>query len=151
MEIRIDALDGPEIINLLEEHLRHMIEVTPPGSMHALDLDALRQPEIVFWSAWENGELLGCAALKELDPRHGEIKSMRTAPGHLGKGVASGLLRHMLAEARRRDYQRLSLETGSQPAFDPAKKLYGKFGFTRCAPFADYREDPNSVYMTLEL
>jgi putative acetyltransferase len=104
-----------------------------------------------MWSAWEDGELLGCAALKELDPRHGEIKSMRTVTGHLRKGVASALLRRIFAEAKRRSYRRLSLETGSMAAFAPARELYVRFGFEPCGPFADYVEDPNSVFMTRTL
>ena len=124
---------------------------SPPESMHALDIEALRQPGITFWTAWENGELLGCGAIKELSPRHGEIKSMRTAAPHLRKGVARGLLNHILEEAKRRRYRRLSLETGSLEAFAPARGLYGGFGFKQCRPFADYVEDPHSVFMTMEL
>ena len=151
MEIKLDNLSGAEIHELLQEHLRHMHEVSPPESVHALDIEALRQPEITFWTVWENGELLGCGALKELDAQHAEIKSMRTASRHLRKGVATKLLEHILAEAKRRGYRRLSLETGSMAAFEPARRLYANFGFTYCAPFADYIEDPNSVFMTREL
>ncbi|HEX8118449.1 MAG TPA: GNAT family N-acetyltransferase [Pyrinomonadaceae bacterium] len=151
MEIRVDDLSGAEIRALLEEHLRHMHSVSPPESVHALDLDGLRRPEVTFWTAWEGEELVGCGALKQLDPRHGEIKSMRTAAAHLRKGVAARLLEHILAEAARRGYARLSLETGSQPDFEPARSLYARFGFGYCEPFADYTEDPNSVFMTLEL
>jgi putative acetyltransferase len=124
---------------------------SPPESVHALDLDALRQPGISFWSLWHESSLAGVAALKELDAHHGEVKSMRTVSGMLRQGVASRLLRHVLQEARRRSYQRLSLETGSMAAFEPAHRLYGHFGFTRCGPFADYAEDPYSVFMTLIL
>ena len=124
---------------------------SPPESIHALDLDGLRRPEVTFWSVWQNAELMGCGAIKELDSRHGEIKSMRTVSSHLRKGVAATLIRHMLDEARRRSYRRLSLETGSMEAFAPARTLYAKFGFTPCAPFADYVEDPYSVFMTREL
>jgi putative acetyltransferase len=151
MDIRIDDLTGPEVLELLREHLRHMRQISPPESVHALDIDALRGPEITFWTARDGGELLGCGALKELDPRHGEIKSMRTASRHLRRGVASSLLRHVVGEARRRGYTRLSLETGSEPAFEPARRLYESFEFTYCGPFADYVEDPNSVFMTREL
>ncbi|MEA2175190.1 MAG: putative acetyltransferase [Blastocatellia bacterium] len=151
MHIKIDDLKGSEIYELLQEHLRHMRLHSPPESVHALDIEALRKPEITFWTVWENGELLGCGALKELDAQHGEIKSMRTSSSHLRKGVAKNLLHHMLEEARRRGYNRLSLETGSMEAFEPARQLYANFGFTYCAPFADYVEDPYSVFMTREL
>lgn len=151
MEIRIDDLSSPKIIELLREHLHSMTLHSPPESIHALDVDALRQPEITFWSAWDGDELMGCGAIKELDAEHGEIKSMRTATAHLRKGVAAALMRHILDEAQRRSYQRLSLETGSMEAFAPAHRLYASFGFKRCAPFADYLEDPYSIFMTKEL
>ena len=124
---------------------------SPPESVHALDIDALRKPEITFWTAWEKDELLGCGALKQLDAQHAELKSMRTSSAHLRKGVAKSLLNHILAVARQRSYRRLSLETGSMAAFAPARTLYAQSGFTLCKPFADYIEDPNSVFMTREL
>lgn len=148
MEIRVDDLTGPEIIGLLEEHLRCMALVSPPESRHALDLDRLRKPEITFWTAWKGSDLAGCGALKELDRRHGEIKSMRTAYAYQRQGVASTMLRHIIKEAQSRGYQRLSLETGSMAYFEPARRLYARFGFTHCAPFATYQADPNSVFMT---
>jgi putative acetyltransferase len=148
MLIRIDDLTGPEIRALLEEHLRNMYELSPPESVHALDLAALRQPEITFWTAWSEGALVGCGALKELDPTHGEVKSMRTASAQRRKGVGRAMLVHIIAEARVRSYARLSLETGSTGAFLPARRLYESFGFTYCAPFADYTDDPNSAFMT---
>ncbi len=151
LHIRLDDLRGPEIRALLEEHLADMRRISPPESVHALDLDALRRPEISFWTVWAGGEMLGCGALKELDSSHGEIKSMRTAAAHRGKGVARAVLAHAVDEATRRGYGRLSLETGSQPDFEPARRLYASFGFTFCGPFADYAEDPNSVFMTLAL
>ena len=119
--------------------------------MHALDIEALRKPGITFWSAWEGDQLAGCGALKQLDGRYAEVKSMRTAAPFLRKGVASALLRHMIGVAKQRGYRRLSLETGSQKEFEPARRLYTRFGFTNCTPFADYIEDPNSVFMTMEL
>jgi len=128
-----------------------MHSLSPPESVHALDLEALRGPDVTFWTVWSDGELLGCGALKELSATHGEIKSMRTAPAHLRRGVARAMLRHILREATERGYGRLSLETGSMRAFSPARKLYESFGFAYGAPFADYREDPNSVFMTKEL
>ena len=151
MDIRPDDLTGDAIRALLAEHLRRMHEISPPESVHALDLDGLRAPDVTFWSAWSDGELLGCGALREIDAAHGEVKSMRTAAAHLRQRVAAAMLRHLLAEARRRGYARVSLETGSQPPFEPARRLYASFGFEPCAPFADYVEDPNSVFMTLAL
>lgn len=148
MDIRVDDLRGPEITRLVREHLQGVALHSPPESIHALGLDALRKPGITFWSVWHDAELLGCGALKELDARHGEIKSMRTASLHLRKGVAAKLLQHILEVAGQRDYRRLSLETGSMPAFAPARRLYARFGFEPCGPFADYRDDPNSVFMT---
>jgi putative acetyltransferase len=148
MEIRIDDLQGPEIRVLLEEHLSEMRLHSPPESVHALDLERLRQPDITFWTVWANGALLGCGALRELTPKHGEIKSMRTAVAHRRKGVAQAMLGHVLAEAEQRGYTRLSLETGSMDAFAPARKLYERFGFAYCPPFGSYFEDPNSVCMT---
>ena len=141
----------PRSAHFLREHVRDMHLHSPPESVHALDLDALRRPEITFWTVWDGGELLGCGALKELDATHGEIKSMRTAAAHLRKGVALALLAHIVNEARHRGYRRLSLETGSSAAFHPAHKLYESFGFTYCGPFVGYIEDPYSFFMTLEL
>lgn len=146
-----DDLSSAEVAALLGEHLKGMVRHSPPESIHALDLPALCGPAITFWTAWDDSELLGCGALKELNPRHGEIKSMRTANAHLGRGVATAILSHLLKEARRRSYSRLSLETGSGRAFLPAHSLYEKFGFNDCGPFGQYREDPFSRFMTLEL
>lgn len=148
MEIKIDDLTGSEIKELIKEHLNGMTLNSPPESIHALNLDQLKRPEITFWSVWEDNELLGCGALKELDCRHGEVKSMRTATSHLRKGVAKRMIEHIIEEAERRGYTRLSLETGSMNAFEPARKLYESFGFEYCNPFSDYIEDPNSVFMT---
>ena len=148
MLIRVDDLRGPQIQQLLQEHLHSMTLYSPAESIHALDFDELRRPEVTFWSAWEEGELLGCGALVELDRRHGEIKSMRTARRHLRRGVARTMLTHILGEARRRGYARLSLETGTNPAFAPARELYASFGFVYCEPFAQYLPDPYSVFMT---
>ncbi len=148
MNIRADDLSGAEVRALLAAHLRGMHDHSPPESVHALDLDGLRSPDITFWSVWDDGELLGCGALKELDSGHAEIKSMRTAEAHLGKGVASALVEHILGVARERGYTRLSLETGSGPAFEPAHALYLKYGFVFCGPFGDYTDDPFSRFMT---
>lgn len=151
MQIRIDALTSPEIAELLNEHLQDMYATSPPESVHALDLEKLRQPEITFWSVWENNQLLGCGALKELDPTHAEIKSMRSASRFRGKGVGKKMLEHILQVARERNYSTLSLETGPQDFFTPARKLYERFGFEYCGPFADYVEDPYSVFMTRKI
>jgi putative acetyltransferase len=151
MEIRLGGLDVPVVIRLLEEHLQSMALHSPPESIPALDLAGLKRPEMTFWSVWQDGDLLGCGALKELDARHGEIKSMRTAAAHLRKGVARRLMVHLIEEARRRSYERLSLETGSMDAFAAARNLYASFGFEECGPFGDYVLDPYSVFMTREL
>lgn len=151
MRIIEDDLSGAEVADLLGEHLSGMAEHSPPESIHALDLTALRALGITFWTAWEGPVLLGCGALKELDAQHGEIKSMRTSNAHLGKGVASAILRHLIEESIKRAYARLSLETGSGPAFEPAHSLYTKFGFRYCDPFGGYKKDPFSRCMTLEL
>lgn len=151
MRIETDDLTSPDVLALLEEHLRDMRATSPPESVHALDVARLRAPDITFWTAREEGRLLGCGALKELDPTHGEIKSMRTSRGDRGRGTGRALLDHIVAEARLRGYRRLSLETGSPPEFDAARRLYARAGFRLCEPFADYRLDPFSVYMTLDL
>ena len=151
MEIRADDLSGPEIRALLAEHLDSMHQLSPPESVHALDLSALRNPDITFWTIWSSDELLGCGALKELSESHGEVKSMRTVSAHRREGVASAMLKHILVEAEKRSYHRVSLETGSAPDFAPARSLYESFGFTYCPPFGDYVDDPNSVFMTLQL
>lgn len=148
LEIRLDDLSGTQVRALLEEHLRSMRSISPPESVHALDFDGLRQPDISFWTVWYGPQLLGCGALRELDPRHGEIKSMRTAAAHRRYGVARAMLAHLMDEARRRGYVRLSLETGAQAAFEPARRLYTSFGFACCPPFGTYVDDPNSVFMT---
>jgi putative acetyltransferase len=148
MEIRLDDLCGPEIHALLDEHLQNMRSISPHESVHALDLESLRSPGISFWTVWSRNQLLGCGALKELNAQHGEVKSMRTAGSHRRNGVARAMLTHIIAEARKRGYARLSLETGSQAAFEPARRLYESFGFSYCPPFEGYIEDPNSVFMT---
>jgi putative acetyltransferase len=151
MKIRIDDLTGSAVEELIMDHLRDMALHSPVESRHALNLDGLRKPEITFWSAWEGEELVGCGALKELDLGHGEVKSMKTSPPHLRKGVSKRMLQHIIEEAKKRGYARLSLETGSMAAFEPARKLYERFGFEYCEPFADYVEDANSRFMTLLL
>jgi len=151
MKIEIDDLSRPAIHALLNEHLQNMYQLSPPESVHALDLERLRSPEITFWSAWEGALLLGCGALKELDREHGEIKSMRTPAALRRKGAGRAILAHIIEVARSRAYERLSLETGAMEAFRPAQRLYESFGFEYCGPFGEYAEDPNSVFMTLRL
>ena len=151
LHIREDDLTGERITDFLREHLANMHEITPPESIHALGLEALRAPEITFWSAWEGDELLGCGALKELDSKSGEVKSMRTAQAQRGKGVGSRLLEHILREAQRRAYESLYLETGAMPEFAPARALYARYGFEVRGSFADYTDDPNSVFMAKKL
>ncbi|HEV2638483.1 MAG TPA: GNAT family N-acetyltransferase [Actinocrinis sp.] len=148
MEIVVDDLSGPRIAAFLAGHVEQLRAISPPGSSHALDLDGLRKPGVTFYTALDGPDLLGCGALKALDAEHGEIKSMRTAPEHLGRGVASALLGHIIIEAGRAGLTRLSLETGSFEFFAPARALYTKFGFESCGPFGAYREDPHSVFMT---
>ncbi|MDX3775233.1 GNAT family N-acetyltransferase [Chromatiaceae bacterium AAb-1] len=151
MIIKKDDLTGSDIIALLNEHLQDMYLTSPPESVHALDLDGLRQPDVTFWSIWQDDRLAGCVALKMLDSEHAEIKSMRSATAFRGQGVGVRLMQHLLQEAVKQNYKKLSLETGSMAYFEPARKLYEKYGFVYCAPFADYREDPNSVFMTKTL
>jgi len=151
MKIIEDDLSSKKVAALLAEHLAGMTRHTPEESIHALELPALRAPDITFFTAWNNGALLGCGALKELDASHGEIKSMRTASAHLGQGVATAILSRLIDESLKRSYLRLSLETGSGPAFQPALSLFEKFGFEYCGPFEDYTDDPFGRFMTLSL
>lgn len=146
-----DDLSGPEIALLLQEHLGGMFAHSPPESVHALDLEQLRQPDITFWSAWVGDALAGCGALKALDPRQGEVKSMRTRQAYLRKGIGARLLETIIRTARARGYERLNLETGSGPAFDAAHGLYQRYGFEECGPFGTYRDDPFSRFYTLRL
>jgi putative acetyltransferase len=151
MRIVEDDLSGTEIRALLETHFAGMLASSPPGSCHFLDFDGLNAPEVTFWSIWDGSALAGCGAVKELSAAHGEVKSMRTHADHLRKGMAARMLEHIIATARERGYQRLSLETGSTPDFDAAHGLYLHYGFEYCPPFGDYVEDPFSRYMTLAL
>ena len=155
MRIIEDDLSGLEIRALLETHFAGMLANSPEGSCHFLDFDELNAPDVTFWSIWAKDKnsrsLAGCGALKQLDARQGEIKSMRTHADHLRKGVAAKMLTHIIAVASARGYARLSLETGTGDAFDPAGRLYERFGFTDCPPFADYTLDPFSRFMSLKL
>jgi putative acetyltransferase len=151
VQIEIDDLSRPEIHALLNEHLQSMHLLSPAESVHALDLTELRRPDITFWSIWDGTVLLGCGALKELDAKHGEVKSMRTPNSLRRRGAGRAVLTHIVGVARSRGYERLSLETGSAEAFLPAQRLYASAGFEYCGPFAGYAEDPNSVFMSLRL
>ncbi|MEG3150710.1 GNAT family N-acetyltransferase [Sphingomonas sp. ZT3P38] len=151
MKIIRDDLTHPAVIGLLDLHLRAAFENSPPGSVFALDMSGLRDPAVTLWSAWDGGDLLGLGALKQLDASHGELKSMRTAPAHLRRGVAGAMLDHLIAEGRRRGYRRLSLETGSNPPFAPARALYERTGFAPCGPFADYSDTDFSRYYLLQI
>jgi putative acetyltransferase len=151
VRIELDDLLRPEVRALLREHLTNMHELGPPESVHALDIAGLQSPDVAFWTVWEGPVLMGCGALKELDPTHGEVKSMRTPALQRRRGAGRAVLTHIVAEARARGYKRLSLETGSLDAFKPAQKLYESFGFVYCGPFGSYKLDPYSTFMTLEL
>ena len=151
MKIIEDNLQGAEIRQLLLEHHGDMLAHSPEESVHALDIDALLQPGVTFWSVWCEEQLAGCGALKRLDDQHAEIKSMRTAKKFLRQGVAANMLRHILSHAEQQGFERVSLETGTTDAFKPARRLYQNFGFTDCPPFAHYREDPYNQFFTLKL
>lgn len=151
MRIIVDDLSGPQIAAFLQDHINDMIAITPLESKHALDLDALRRPEITFWSVLDRDTVVGCGAIKRLDDTHGEIKSMRSDPRLRRAGIGSMMLAHILLEAKNMGLSRLSLETGATEHFEPARSLYAKYGFEQCGPFADYVFDPHSFYMTKAL
>lgn len=151
MLIEIDDPARPDVFALLEEHLRNMHELSPPESVHALDVSQLKVPQVTFWTARDGEKLIGCGALKELSPDHGEIKSMRTPAATRRVGAGRAILNHIISEAKKRGYRRLSLETGPVATFTAAHKLYESAGFTECGPFADYTLDPFSVFMALDL
>ena len=151
MHIEPDDLSRPAVAGLLREHMRRMQSLCPPESVHALDLDALKTPALSLWTAWDGGVLLGCGGLKELSPTHGEVKSMRTSDQWRRRGTAQAILGHIITVARQRNYERLSLETGSHPGFAAARRLYLKNHFQYSEPFAGYTHDPHSVFMTLRL
>ncbi|MEM9055746.1 MAG: GNAT family N-acetyltransferase [Pseudomonadota bacterium] len=144
-------LDAPEFAALIGAHAELMLSLSPPGSCHFLPVEGLRTPDVTVWDMREGETLVGCGALKELTPSHGEVKSMHTVRERRGGGLGRQMLEHILSEARARGYQRLSLETGSMDGFKPARTLYEVYGFSYCPPFGDYTEDPNSVFMTLRL
>jgi putative acetyltransferase len=148
VKIQIDNPKAVDVSGLLNEHLESMRSISKPESKHAFDIDKLCADSITFWTVRDQDELLGCGALLELDSYHGEIKSMRTASSHRRKGVAAAILEHMIDIAMQRGYIRLSLETGQQSEFAPARALYLRYGFCVCDPFAEYKPDPSSVFMT---
>lgn len=148
MRIDLDDLGSPATIAFLEGHVTQLRSLSPPESTHALNLEGLRAPGVVFWSARDGDQVVGCAALKRLDDAHGEVKSMRTAADRARQGIASRLLVTLIEHARDTGFRRLSLETGAEPFFAPARALYARHGFTECEPFASYRPDPLSVFMT---
>ncbi len=151
LRIETDDLTRPQVLALLEEHLRNMYELSPPETVFAFDAARLRAPGITFWTAWRDQQLLGCAALKELSAKSGELKSMRTPAALRRTGAGRALLNHLIAVARARGYRTLHLETGRHPAFEPAHALYRSAGFQACGPFGDYLDNGHSVFMALAL
>lgn len=151
IDIREGGLDDPRVIALLRLHAETDISVTPPGSSHVLDAARLKAPDISFWSAWSGERLLGVGALKRLSEELGEVKSMHTAEIARRSGVGSAILSRIIDAAKAMGMTRVSLETGSFDFFAPARALYARHGFAECRPFGDYRSDPNSVFMTLEI
>jgi putative acetyltransferase len=148
MNINIDNIERTEVISLLKDHHQDMLNHSPVESVHALDLTALKNSDITFWTAWIDDDLAGCGALKMINQQHAEIKSMRTAKNHLRRGVAASLLKHILDYAVLQGYLKVSLETGSMKIFEPAHQLYQSFGFKECKPFADYKTDTYSLFMS---
>lgn len=148
MKFQTEELRHKAVIALLQEHHEDMLCHSPPESIHALDLNALEEPDVTFWSVWIDQELAGIGAIKALDENHAEIKSMRTAKKHLRKGIAGKMLSHIIEYAKINSFKQLSLETGTKVAFLPAQKLYQQFGFEACEPFGNYKEDPFSMFMT---
>lgn len=146
-----DDLTGEAVIELLRLHAEGMVANSPADACHFLDLEGLRTPDITFWSIWDDGSLAGCGALRELDSLHGEVKSMRTDPQHLGRGVGRRVLGHIIEAARSRGYERISLETGTDESFAAAAYLYESEGFVTCGPFAGYPDHEASHFMTLKL
>lgn len=151
IEIQRANLDTPEFAALIDAHAQLMLSLSPPGSCHFLPMEGLCRPDVTVWEMRDGDDLVGCGGLQELSSAHGEIKSMHTLNAHRGAGLGRKMLEHILSEAQRRGYTRLSLETGSMDGFIPSRTLYQSCGFEICPPFGDYVEDPNSVFMTLRL
>lgn len=151
VQIQSANLDTPEFAALIETHAELMLSLSPPGSCHFLPMDGLKRPDVTVWEMRDDKTLVGCGALQHLSDTHGEVKSMHTLAAHRGAGLGRRMLEHVIAEARARGYQRLSLETGSMAGFKPSRMLYQRYGFELCPPFGDYVEDPNSVFMSRAL
>ena len=143
--------DNSDVNDLLKKHFIELRSVSPAGSTHVLDIDGLKDPSIKFWSLWEDNKLVGCGALKFLEKNHGEFKSIRVADEFKKKGAGERIINHLIEEAKKLKISKLSIETGAGEFFLPARKLFSKFGFKKCPPFAHYKEDPNSCYYTLNL
>ena len=143
--------DNSDVNDLLKKHFIELRSVSPAGSTHVLDIEGLKDPSIKFWSLWENNKLVGCGALKFLEKNHGEFKSIRVADEFKKKGIGERIINHLIGEAKKLKISKLSIETGAGEFFLPARKLFSKFGFKKCPPFAHYKEDPNSCYYTLNL
>lgn len=148
MNIKIDNLESLTVKQLLQEHHNDMLKHSPPESVHALNLSSLKAADITFFTVWIDGKLAGCGALKRLNEKHVELKSMRTSSSFLRKGVAAKLLTYLIATAKIQKFERISLETGTADAFIPAQELYTKFGFKACNPFSNYQDDPYSIFLT---
>lgn len=153
MSVRITLADlrSEAVIRLIADHMRLMNELSPPGSNHGFDLQALKADDVSVWAAHIGTELVGCVAIKQIDQRHGEIKWMHTRRGYRNRGIARQILQYTIHIAEDRGYSRLSIETGSQPGFKPAWRVYERHGFSYCGPFADYEDNPPSVFMTMEI
>ena len=143
--------DNPDVNALLKKHFVELRSVSPAGSTHVLDIAGLKDNTIKFWSLWENNEIIGCGALKFLEKGHGEFKSIRVADNFRKKGIGEKIINHLILEAKKINIVKLSVETGAGNFFQPARKLFNKFGFKECPPFAHYKEDPNSCYYTLKI
>ena len=143
--------ENSEVNELLNKHFIELRSVSPKGSTHVLDIEGLKDKSIKFWSLWDNNELIGCGALKFLEKNHGEFKSIRVADKFRRSGIGEKIIEHLIEEAKKLEISKLSIETGAGDFFIPARKLFSKFGFKKCIPFAHYKEDPNSCYYTLDL
>ena len=151
MKVIENNFDNAEVNHLLTKHFIELRSVSPDDSCHVLDIKGLKDSSIKFWSFWDNNQLIGCAALKFLNDEHGEFKSIRVEDNSRGKGVGKKIISHLIEVAKNEGIKKLSIETGAGDFFKSARKLFKKFGFKTCRPFADYKEDPNSCYFDLEI